>query len=227
MIRIGYAAAFAAVAVAVGVVACSSSDDTTNNGNSSGGTSTSSSGANATSTSSSGTAGNTSKFQSCASSSTPASCKQSDLDTYSSCVQDKCDTEYQKCYGAGYKDGNFGGACGTYVACVQKCGCNNTSCVTACGQPDSDCSTCLQGFATCSQGCTLPACYAESTPDSGAGSTATHTCAQLTACCAKVASGALQDACNSTASSGQDAQCSAVYSAFSGQASDNGQTCDP
>lgn len=204
--------AAAAIAFAIGV-ACSSSDDK--------GSSSSSSG----NTSSSGTA--TGKaFHLCPAANTPANCSSTDVDTYNTCIANKCDTQFQQCFGADYKGGSFSGPCATYLACQQKCSCADQQCLTACQLPAA-CSTCEQGFATCTSNCELPACYTSdggtsSSSSSSSGSTGPFTCAQLQTCCAKIPAGDEQDQCNKIAANGEDAgsdtACNISYSSFSNQA---------
>lgn len=180
---------------AVVAVACSSGADNA----SSGGTSGSSS-------------GSTASFKSCPTSLNDE-CSDADLKPYSDCVSNACDTQFKQCYGADYKNGSFGGVCGPYVTCVQKCACSDTACTTACGQAQGimECGKCL-GTLTCADACTLPAC-ASSSSSSSSSSGATgggKTCADLLSCC------------NGTSDAEDKQGCIALH----GQAAGNDTTCD-
>lgn len=100
-----------------------------------------------------------------------ANCTQAELSQYTSCIESKCGSSLQTCFGAGYQSGNYGGVCGaTYETCVQKCGCNNSPCVVACGAPSADCQSCLLDVGTCIGGasCEQPACAGTSAGTGGA-----------------------------------------------------------
>ena len=116
-------------------------------------------------------------------------CTQADLDAYGQCAVQNCDAQYQKCMGAGYKSGSFGGLCGTYISCTQKCGCNDNACYQACGQPDMACTSCLTNdLNACVQSkCTLPKCFGVN-----------KTCADLQACCAKLTDMTKKATCDAT-----------------------------
>jgi hypothetical protein len=162
------------------------------------------------------------------------SCTQAELDTYDNCVIGQCGSTLTTCYGSGYQSGSFSGPCGTFGSCISKCGCTDTACKTACGQPSSDCQSCLTPFTACilSSSCTLPACLLSG---GGAGGTSggaggrtggaggftgslggstgtTGTCADLLACC-NAASATLKPTCmteyNAVVSMG-DATCGAL-----------------
>ncbi len=90
--------------------------------------------------------------------STTSTCTDAENQAYGSCLQDKCNSEYSKCFGADYKSGKFSGSCGPYITCTQACPCNDTACTSKCAAPTSECTTCLQGFSSCSQQCPVPAC---------------------------------------------------------------------
>ena len=91
-----------------------------------------------------------------------ANCTQAELNQYTNCIIGKCGSTLQTCFGPNYQSGTYAGTCGTaYVSCTQKCGCgDNTACLGACGQPSSDCGTCLLSVSACIQTstCTAPAC---------------------------------------------------------------------
>jgi hypothetical protein len=108
-----------------------------------------------------GTSGGVSstKLKTCPSSAL-ARCSQDEIDAYYNCQLDKCDAAYQTCFGAGYRDANFGGPCGTFIACTQKCDCGDAACQKACGAPPADCSSCTRdSIAPCIQAsCGVPDC---------------------------------------------------------------------
>jgi hypothetical protein len=119
----------------------------------------------------------------------------------------KCDGVFKECYGDGYASGSYGGACGTYMGCIAKCGCDDLSCFQACGQADANCSSCIQNkIAPCTQQCTAPACYGGSQNQDG-------TCEDLLACCNSMADASDKETClqqyNAVKSS--DATCGALY----------------
>lgn len=140
------------------VVACSSNDDAASTSSSGGG------GASSSSSSSSG-GGSSGGFKSCPDSS-QASCTEAELEPYNRCLLDECEAGFKKCYGDGFMSGNFGGPCGTFMACVQKCGCGDTECFATC-TPDDACQSCVQETGTCGESCTEPACASAGTSSSG------------------------------------------------------------
>ena len=73
------------------------------------------------------------------------------------CVAQKCATTFSECYGADYRNGNFSGPCGSYIACTNACACEDTACRQKCGQADTACTTCIGG-SVCASECALPAC---------------------------------------------------------------------
>lgn len=108
-----------------------------------------------------GTSGGVSstKLKTCPSSAL-ASCSQDEIDAYYNCQLDKCDAGYQKCFGPGYRDADFGGPCGTLIACTQKCDCGDTACQKACGTASTECASCTRdSIAPCIQAsCGVPDC---------------------------------------------------------------------
>ena len=126
------------------VVACSSSD--TNNGTSgTGGTSSE------RHRGTSGTSGSSSKYKTCPTA-TQSTCSQADLDAYNACTEPLCDADLQKCFGANYKQGTFGGDCSDYITCSQACACGDSACTTACVQKITPaCQTCT-GRSPAAQG---------------------------------------------------------------------------
>ena len=82
----------------------------------------------------------------------------------------------------------------------------------------SACTTCSQGLAGCSSMCTLPACAkggsSGSSGDGGGG--AKKSCADLQACCAKIADASTKSQCDQTyaAVKSSEDSCNAVYPSF-------------
>ncbi len=185
-------------------LACSNSDDGSSSGGNNNGTSGGTSGT-------SGTSGGNGSFKNCGITS-GTSCTEAELKPYNDCVLDKCDTGYKKCYGDGYRNGSFGGPCGTWMACVQKCDCNDTSCILGCKLDDA-CSACVDETSSCGDSCTEPEC-AKGTPDGG--NTGNATCADLQACCDAVADEDQKAGCQQAkdAANGNDATCAQYYTGF-------------
>lgn len=224
-VRMAAVVAVSGFALVAMTAACSSSNDS--GSASSGGTSTSSSSGSNTSTSSStsSSGGTGSGFKQCP---TPgqntSSCTQAEIDAYDNCPINNCDAELQECFGSGYKTGSFGGACGTYVSCSQKCACGDTACQQACGLPDQNCQTCLQKYSSCYQAkCPEPACMktgsstsSTSSSSSSTGGTA-KTCADLQTCCNGLTDAQKKSTClqgyDAIKASG-DAACAQAYSAL-------------
>ncbi len=197
------------VGLAAGIVglalACSNSDEGSSGGNNGG----NSSGASGASGQSSGSSGD-SKFKNC-SITTGTSCTEAELKPYSDCLSEKCDTPYKQCYGDDYKNGNFGGPCASWIACVQKCDCKDTPCILAC-KAEEACKTCVEQAATCGDACTEPECSKQGTPKpDGGGNNPNATCANLQTCCDSMPAGEQKDGCNDVAQSGDDASCGPVY----------------
>ena len=212
--------------------ACSS---TTNTGTGDGGTGTSGGTSGATSGGTSGgTSGATSGGTSgsgvvgtgkCGTSgSSTSTCTQAETDSYNSCLTTMCDAQYQSALGAGYKTGSFGGACGTYINCTQACACNDTACYMKCGQPDAACTTALTNASTCAMTkCPPPSCLsagkdAGTSGTSGSSGGATHSCAELMACCAKITDASVKSSCEQTytAVMSSESSCNAVYPSYAG-----------
>jgi hypothetical protein len=171
-----------------------------------------------------GTSGGTSSngLKDCnAESSSSSTCTAAETKTYSDCINDKCGAKFTECYGPGYKTGDFSGPCGTYIKCTQACPCNDTACFQKCGTPDAACTTCIQGVGTCSSACTAPACMTSGSSSSSSGSSGSvaHSCADLKACCDKIADPDKQTECNQTYSAvkASEPSCSAIYSTYAPQ----------
>src|SRR5438128_2132063 len=94
-----------------------------------------------------------------------AKCSQSEIETFSQCVQTKCDPEYQTCAGPDYKHGVFAGVCKVYLDCASSCACGDGACAQRCAAPSAECTTCLQNVVPCQkQNCPAPACFATAPP---------------------------------------------------------------
>ncbi len=140
----------------------------------------------------------------CPSGSQQGSCTAAESKAYGDCIITKCDSQYSMCLGSGYKTGTFGGPCGTWMTCQSKCGCNDSACVTACGQPPAACSTCIQSLSSCvlNSGCQIPTCAGGGGAGGagggagGAGGGAGGTCADLARCCASVTNAGVKMACD-------------------------------
>lgn len=170
--------------------------------------------------SSNGSGFNATKLSSCSSSS--GTC--TGTDAYNTCIENKCSSSYKMCFGDGYKSGQFGGVCASYLDCVSKA---PDPCKNSCALPTGDCQTCLISkivACTTSAGCTPPQCSFTGASGSGTGSSgrsggtagtsaASGTCNDLNACCAKITDANLKSACEqaySAAKSSGDAVCSAA-----------------
>jgi hypothetical protein len=131
---------------------------------------------------------------------------------YSDCIIGKCDSALQMCAGAGYKSGNFSGACGPLFACQSKCACGDNACKAACGTGAAECTTCaFQTLLPCfaSSNCMAPVC----TGTADAGSTGGGaSCTALSTCCAAIANPQVKAACqaNVTGSMGNEQACAAL-----------------
>lgn len=200
---------FAAGIVGLALACSSESSSSGGNGN---GTSSGTSGSEGSSGTSGSNGGNGSGFKNCGVTS-GTSCTEAEMKPYSDCLTDKCDTGYKKCYGDGYKSGTFSGPCGTWMACVQKCDCNDTSCILAC-KPDEACQACSTEISTCGDSCTEPECSKQGVPDGG--NNANATCADLQACCDSMAAGEQKDGCQSALddANDDDTKCAPYYNAF-------------
>jgi hypothetical protein len=98
-------------------------------------------------------------------------CTQAEVDSYNTCLADKCDSAFKMCFGD-IRNGNYGGPCGPWVMCTSKCGCNDAACRNACPMPNMECILCLVGPGlTCQNtaNCPRPACYGPETKLDGGG----------------------------------------------------------
>lgn len=148
-----------------------------------------------------------------------STCTQAEQDAYTDCLTTMCDAPYKKCLGDGYKTGNFGGPCGTFIECSNACDCDDTACTQAC-TPSSECTSCLTNdVSPCVQKCEIPECYTgggAGLPEGGIPG-AGKTCADLKACCDAKPAGQAKDTCNQLlmASQNMDIACGAYYTASS------------
>ena len=151
--------------------------------------------------------------------SSTSTCTQAETDSYNSCITTMCDAQYQMALGSGYKTGSYGGACGTYITCTQACACNDTACYGKCGQPDAACTTALTSASTCAMNkCPPPACLSagKDAGSSGTSGGTTHTCAELRACCDKIADPTEKMNCADTYKAVQTSEpsCNAIYGQY-------------
>jgi hypothetical protein len=167
-------------------------------------------------------------------------CNAEQTKAYGDCLQSKCDTAFQGCYGAGYKSGSFSGACGTWIGCYAKCSCDKT-CQAMCGAPPAECLTCISAqVSPCvtSSGCVSPTCTGTGTGGSGGGGSGGAsgtggsgaggagggggggggTCADLTKCCNSLADANQKATCNmavmASMSAGGDFYCGQVLMVY-------------
>ncbi len=167
-----------------------------------------------------------------------STCTKAELAPYTNCIIGKCSSTLSTCFGPSFQSGNYGGTCGaTYVGCTQKCGCGDTACFLACGQPSADCAACLQTVSACvdTSACVAPTnCSGGGTGGTTGGGAGGHigglggfpgglggitgtsgTCADLLACCNAIANASVKAACMSeytTLMAQGDAQCGAAVS---------------
>jgi len=94
-------------------------------------------------------------------------CSASELAAYDRCVAGKC-PDAAGCFGGQVASGSYGGFCGDWLGCLQKCGCPAPAspCVAACGQPSVGCQQCGVGVVECvnGSGCAKPACLQTNGP---------------------------------------------------------------
>ena len=212
--RIAIGIVVTAASSLVALAACSGS--TTNTGTGDGGASSSGTSGSNTSggTSGSGTSGG-SAIRQCPS--TGNTCTEAENATYGSCIQDKCDATFTKCYGADYKTGKFSGDCGSFITCSQACACNDTACSTKCATSITDaCASCLSpAVENCAGMCTAPACATGGSSGSSgtSGGGGTKTCADLKACCDKIPAGSKKESCDAVYDSvkNTESNCNIVY----------------
>ena len=133
-------------------------------------------------------------------------CTKAEVAAYESCIQNACDVTFKECYGAGYKSGKFGGACGDFITCANACECNDLACLTSCPTPSAACETCSAKVDTCSKQCAEPECMKRGNDG--------PTCADLADCCAAKADEEERTTCEQVLelAGGNDVSCGAIYS---------------
>ncbi len=154
----------------------------------------------------------------------PGTCSEADFAPYQQCLQTACDGQYKRCYGAGYKDGKFGGPCAAFLTCAAACGCSSDPlCIMGCKASD-ECMTCLTTDPCDTSSCKEPSCATAGGNDAGIISTGA-TCADLSACC-NSATGDAKTMCLEQLDSAQqaaamsngmfsaDSLCGSLYTAF-------------
>ena len=203
---VGFAAGILGLAVA-----CSDSDEGSSSGGNNAGTSSGASGTPGSSGTSGSPGSSGTGFKNCSVTS-GTTCTEADLKPYADCLKEKCDATYKKCYGADYESGSFTGPCGTFLACTQKCDCNDTQCVLACKMDDA-CQACAGEIGTCTDACSSaePECS-----KNGSSGGEDKTCADLQACCDAIADADQKAGCQAAkdTANGDDAQCSQLYTGF-------------
>jgi hypothetical protein len=168
---------------------------------------------------------------------TGTSCTQAEINTYNTCVQNACNSEFVTCYGPSYKSGTFSGVCASYMQCQNACACTDTACRSACVIP-AGCTSCLTAIGTCSvgSGCTIPACLSGGGFDGGIpgldggfpgldgglpgfdGSlpfdAGNFTCADLTACCNAITDAQQKQGCQAVVTVNNNQICSATLGTY-------------
>lgn len=105
------------------------------------------------------------------------------INDYVTCATSQCSSKYAECLGPDYKNGNFAGACQTFMTCAKNAKCDGCGTCTACPTIDSTCQTCLSDkIGSCVvNACVSPflTCMGFSIPNVGSG----DSCSKLEACC--------------------------------------------
>lgn len=144
-------------------------------------------------------------------------CTDEDLIEWHECTTDACQDEYEACYGAGFRSGEYTGVCKPFIDCAQRCDCYDTDCVAACPIPQ-DCLDCFDGVS-CGQECS-PSCIAF-------GPRAGKTCRDTLACCPGLPNESLQSECvNGVANVQDEPDGDRVCAGFYGLYSVISSTCD-
>jgi hypothetical protein len=157
-----------------------------------------------------------------------STCTAAQTKPYTDCLFSKCDAAFTACYGSGYKSGTFSGPCSTYITCLSKCGCSDSACRTACGQPSAECISCETMIGTCvlSAGCMYPTCTGAAGADGAAGAGGAggaggtggggSGCAGLTACCNAMTMAAQKAQCLQAVSGlmSNDQACSSLLAVY-------------
>jgi hypothetical protein len=126
-----------------------------------------------------------------------------DYSEYTECYQTQCQSEYEMCLGAGYKQGNFsGGVCETYMECVME---SADVCENDC-EIDAECTNCFLSFGTCGSSCTLPECAGGGTTPTGTLPQTSGGCDELEDCCGDLPEDQTQN-CELVLQAGQDSLC--------------------
>ena len=114
-----------------------------------------------------------------------------------SCVESKCKSEMQTCYGSNFN----GGACKSLESCAADASDPCGSCVA-----DNPCQSCIQGtLLTCVQkSCSNDCSDLPSGP-------AMPTCADLEPCCEKISNDSAKTGCEGIAKGGSDSVCGSYY----------------
>lgn len=148
---------------------------------------------------------------------------KSSSDACVSCMQSKCGSQMNKCYGANFS----GGQCSALLSCAKKASdpCNNDC------SPDSTCQSCIVSDLA---PCVLQNCASdcESSTDGSGGSgngtggggngtgattgSSIMTCSDLSTCCGKISNASAKSSCQSIADMKNDSICSVAGSGFSG-----------
>lgn len=165
-----------------------------------------------------GGAGGMPNLGGCGSGNSGNACTKTEMDSYNQCLISKCASAYRPCLGDNFQTGVFGGLCGAWFQCINKCGCNDLNCFVGCGQPSMECQTCLTTASSCQMSmCPQPACYTQK-PDGGTtfpggDAGAGGSCADLLACCAKIADANIKAGCMAAAGGGE-AACGQALAGF-------------
>jgi hypothetical protein len=101
----------------------------------------------------------------------------------------------------------FNTKCSAYVSCSNRCACGDSDCAQKCTM-SADCESADEAIERCARAkCALP-------PACGG---STKTCAELSACCAKIADNDDKTACNAEAAKGNAVLCSNAFSDYQSQ----------
>jgi hypothetical protein len=146
-------------------------------------------------------------------------CTVAQKEAYALCILDRCDSPYQACLGPGYRSGVYAEPCGDFVACLDRCPCEDVACHEAC-RPSPDCQSCLSNRASQCGGaslCTPPVCTPSPPPLPDAGLDAPSSCDDLLRCCAALSSADQRVQCNmayASVKTGGDAACGGLLSIY-------------
>ena len=130
---------------------------------------------------------------------------------FTNCIESKCKTQLDTCQSAS-------GVCADYANCVNPCNCDQ-ACIDKCPAPSTACMGCL----TTAENCILSQCLNDAlscgagSGGDGAGGTfnlgdaGTHTCADLTTCCATISDAQQKTQCQMVADQKIDLFCGLAY----------------